>query len=642
MRKILLLIALTIFSFNSFSGYPFPTDGSNETKTDYVTLKKQSVSPAAPASPDEAKIFFNNDNKLVYKDSENVEKSLGGGLGSSLTNHFVENFEENKAIDYFQGNGTTTSVAEEEALALGGSKSVRLNQSGASVNDQWTLKTAFEFDISKEEFNKLLALKFIGKTNAPSAAYRIEIEGYNGTTWSELRSPTQSKQDLADYNLHFNKKSDTQKARVSIYVAIADDSYYLVLDNVFIDSAPNKTMESVESEELFIIGQAGYGSVNTKVPYFTNIKKDTTSNLFSYVNNSTSGLTLTARANSRITVEFIRRENAGVSNYAGVTKNISGAITTAFTSYVGTDNFVGYDYEYESIGSTLAQVIVAFDVSAGETFQPHVETASAYQQENAYVRITATRIQSSTVWEGKTSAFETNVYSATTQGFGSVLDAEFSWSWISGNKILLSANFTAGTPTAVEGRLYLPTGFTVASAPNGAVGLANRSSSSRGLTVLANSGNNYVTFANRDSTPINSGVGSGLLGTGESLSLSAIVSVNELQASDVIFAIPEQFVVVDFKDEEKLTGNKYFGSEIYTKSFTGGSLTNGLSLLTGVAKIVETRGTFGFTATEDRNINYNDGTDIAQVVLNTSTGAVTASTSQAWANGYDFTIFYTK
>lgn len=126
-------------------------------------------------------------------------------------------------------------------------------------------------------------------------------------------------------------------------------------------------------------------------------------------------------------------------------------------------------------------------------------------------------------------------YTPTTQGFGTISSVLMLWRRV-GDTIEIQGSFTAGTVTATQARLYLPSGaFDSSITQVTAAGEWYRSGNSNGenQNLLAFGGDNYFTFARgyTASGQFTNQNGSTIIATGEKIGVNAKVKIAGLSSS---------------------------------------------------------------------------------------------------------------
>jgi hypothetical protein len=119
---------------------------------------------------------------------------------------------------------------------------------------------------------------------------------------------------------------------------------------------------------------AGFGSTDTKIPYFsvTDITTDTYS-LLTIVNNSTNGFSITANKKCRLSVTYTFCM-AGSGDYGGLSKNATSPVTLGLTSQAFTKQLV---WIYAAPGTQLPAV-AQINCEVGDVIRPHSDSALAH------------------------------------------------------------------------------------------------------------------------------------------------------------------------------------------------------------------------------------------------------------------------
>lgn len=128
--------------------------------------------------------------------------------------------------------------------------------------------------------------------------------------------------------------------------------------------------------------QAGFGSTNTKIPYFTNVRTNTIGRIGVVGNDSTNGFSFTASKKCLAFMSFC--SNAAASNFIGISLNSSQLTSTVDT--ISVDDRV-------SLGLTNAAnspdvVSCALVLSPGDVLRPHTEGNAAGVAARCHISLT--------------------------------------------------------------------------------------------------------------------------------------------------------------------------------------------------------------------------------------------------------------
>ena len=160
--------------------------------------------------------------------------------------------------------------------------------------------------------------------------------------------------------------------------------------------------------------------------------------------------------------------------------------------------------------------------------------------------ISAQATSANVVFEGATSELDTQAYTPTITGFGTPTGVNIT-KRRSGDSIIIQGEFTSGTSTAVGATITLPSGYTVKGTANTlSVGSYFRSNATAlsGGSMLATDGADHIalggsaTFSNTSTSALSESLGTNIAASGNRISFSIAVPVNELKASDIIMSVP--------------------------------------------------------------------------------------------------------
>ena len=118
----------------------------------------------------------------------------------------------------------------------------------------------------------------------------------------------------------------------------------------------------------------GYGSTNTKIPYFASETSTSGSGLFTTANNSTSGLSHTLTEDCLVAIKFSYYSSAATV-HGGVTRN-SAQLTTNYTSTTMGDR-LGADSKRGSSSLGWGHTTIVVRGESGDVFRPHDDGTNA-------------------------------------------------------------------------------------------------------------------------------------------------------------------------------------------------------------------------------------------------------------------------
>lgn len=222
------------------------------------------------------------------------------------------------------------------------------------------------------------------------------------------------------------------------------------------------------------------------------------------------------------------------------------------------DDTLKYEYRGYTVGSAInTHAVAQFEVEKGDYVIVYANNGVRNSVNDAVVHATLLAYTEYVIVPAKSSMTPVTEYAPSSQGFGTLVASEVFYQRV-GGMLHLFGWIDAGTTTADEARIYLPTvdgiAITVSSIINdpgggGAVTgtyYRRQAVDQRGGPIMADGGNDYITFGDRATfsnqtgiTPTNNENGNAVLATGQNLSFYAIIPIEEWD-SDAVFlgAIP--------------------------------------------------------------------------------------------------------
>lgn len=173
-------------------------------------------------------------------------------------------------------------------------------------------------------------------------------------TWANI-STTFEKDDY--FELHQNTTGSTA-GYFQFYINCISESPAVVHTGV------------VGVESVLLDGHAGFGSTNTVIPYFTNERINTSSEIIEVTNSATLGTIITAKQPCTVVVSYAYNPTSTGTNF-GITKNAS--LTTGIVS-LAADKVVSA--VTSTSGGARTPVGVPVTLGVGEYIAPHFNTAA--------------------------------------------------------------------------------------------------------------------------------------------------------------------------------------------------------------------------------------------------------------------------
>jgi hypothetical protein len=221
------------------------------------------------------------------------------------------------------------------------------------------------------------------------------------------------------------------------------------------------------------------------------------------------------------------------------------------SAYIQASTTVGIFKTNIVIPSTCESIIVGFQTAV-------LNSGKIFEFDS--VQLTS----DTTVYANQPNITSWQSYTPTFTGFGTAASIEFQWRQ-NGQNVDIRGKFASGTPTAVEARITLPNSYTsgnttlIPTIQFAGLGVISAGSTPQ-YNILIEPSVAYMTLSRQasGSAGLTKITGSGILGAGDTLSFTASVPINGLQASNTnILTAPDTFST----DTAPLA---YAGSGIYT------------------------------------------------------------------------------
>lgn len=233
---------------------------------------------------------------------------------------------------------------------------------------------------------------------------------------------------------------------------------------------------------------------------------------------------------SNITLKLNIRSAAQAGNVVITVRDVTNSANLVTSEALPVSTAIGGEIGIVTFNIPATCASIWYEIVALPQAGSPVTTIDDIIAELSTVSLLSTSVEAAIVtpWQG---------YVPTFQGFGTPTNIEFEWRQV-GENVEIRGKFVSGTPTAVEARVGLPSGLTSAGTsliPSvQVVGFAARStSSSQHIGVLASPSVTYVNFGgnNGGSSGTTATVGTGVIGSGETLSFFASIPCAGLTAT---------------------------------------------------------------------------------------------------------------
>ena len=428
-----------------------------------------SATPANPASGYK-KIYPKDDGKLYTLNSLGTETEVGSGSGggSGVGDPDTLFVDSGDALEDLSGFTTVGTVTLNETSVINGTKDFKLDHGSALASIEKT------FDVPEKFQGKNNRLRLAIKSNASAGNVTITITDetnatvlVNGDAIELLATPTSDE-------FFFDVPSDCLSLS------------YLVEG-------------ATEASAITQIDDVEFRLTITESTEVTNYVKN--ENVFGarIANNGTASITSQSSPNNPA-IASVTRTGAGyvtvtfTSGYFSVIPAIT--VTPVFTN----SHFSGHQT------ATTSSVVIYIQNDTGSPVD-HDFDLILERQGADYLDATLQKVSEKSTFHEILTASEEVIsdweeYTPTTQGFGTVANVDVLYRR-DGSDLLVSGYFSAGTPTATEARVYIPSGLTATSRTTTTyqVGIADteyKAAGSFNFKSLINSdGANYITFTHR-------------------------------------------------------------------------------------------------------------------------------------------------
>lgn len=277
-------------------------DGGTATDTSRITVPKATKATLDALTRKEATIVYASDEKTLYADDGTSLQPIGSGAGGGLDSFYTEDFEgQVGAADFTVGNdvvfdngGSFNGVFTNTTSSnISGDTSIIYTQASSSLND--FVKSPV-IAIDKKQQGQTVGLTFYYTYDGDSDD--IKVVGYDNTgaevmtLASNLIKASSTAQRLS---VEFPVPVDSTSISWGFQTVVENIGAVLVVDDVEISTNPFVYKNMLISESYDANSVAGFGSTNTKIPYYTNEVLNEIIQLGVVSNDSTDGWSFTAK-----------------------------------------------------------------------------------------------------------------------------------------------------------------------------------------------------------------------------------------------------------------------------------------------------------------------------------------------------------
>lgn len=126
------------------------------------------------------------------------------------------------------------------------------------------------------------------------------------------------------------------------------------------------------TEVLLMDGGNGFGATDTKIRRMTNVRKDTTGVVCSYVNNATNGLVITALKKCIINVTYLEMASDINTGKFGISYNAESSLTTNIDSVAQVSRLAYSQLPAQAATNIPLSTSCSYILNVGDRVRPHV------------------------------------------------------------------------------------------------------------------------------------------------------------------------------------------------------------------------------------------------------------------------------
>ena len=397
---------------------------------------------------------FASDTKEAFQVIDGVLVAIGGGGGAgSLDTFDTEDFEDtgftvessgNNAS--FLGGGTIDgTVSFETGSPISKTQSLKYTASTVSNNDYVEIKT-IDLDLKQRGRDILIRLS----ADMSGFANDVTIVSYRKTATAKVISSTldilEASRGRDFYEYLIPIPSDCTQISFGVHMnngAVSTESF--LIDDIEHSTRNPTIADLIDTQSARYNTLAGYGSTDTKIPYFTNEVENRGTPIVSIVNDSTNGFRLTALRECTVDISFSGNFNA--AEIMAFSLN-STQLTTGVASITTADRLC---YSDPTSGGNNETISVSVRLDQGDILRPHVHfAAAASTADRNHISFTAQATSEHVVTPATSNI---NSYSArvTNNGTASIVSQDFGGiaSVVNTGTGRVTVTFTAGLFTVI-------------------------------------------------------------------------------------------------------------------------------------------------------------------------------------------------
>lgn len=371
-------------------------DGGTASNTSRITIPKNTKANLDALTRKEATLVFASDESKAYIDDGTTLVPVGSGAGGGLDTFYTEQFETTSASDFTSGNNATYdnggtldgTLADETVSPIAGDQSLKYTMGSTSTND-WIKSPTIALDAKQQ--SQTVGLTFYYTYDG--ADDDIKVVAYDNTNSEVLTTSVdflKASSTPQRFSVEFPINSDTANLHWGFQVVTGNSGAVLKVDDVEISTNPfvYKNLNTVEVYRADT--HAGFGSTNTRIPYYTNERQNTIVGLGSIGNDSTNGWSFTASKRCKITISASAdSDNANGTSSLGFSLN-SSQLTTNIESITVSDRLI-VDTEEEPSTGAYGTMAVSWSgvLEVGDVIRVHTDSTVPVNAALSHVTLVA-------------------------------------------------------------------------------------------------------------------------------------------------------------------------------------------------------------------------------------------------------------
>ena len=318
-------------------------------------------------------VYYDNEAQLLVVDDGTQLKTVGTG-GGGLDVFYTEDFEVNGASDLRSGNNAAFlgggslagSLTDNTVSPISGDSSPQYTQAAGSLNDYIALPSGA---IVLDEKQKGKSVKLIINQSYSGNDDDTQLVIHDSTGATDIaRFPVKASSSSSRLEYVVYIPASSNEITVGYQVVVANNGAILIFDDIELTTESQLSASTTISESALYNTEAGLGSTNSKIPYFTTEVENTISETGVIENSSSLGWSFTASQRCSVTLAYT--QSAASTSFVGISKN-SNQLSTGVQSISQNDRVA----MESSPGNPVTTVFTAI-LEPGDVIRPHIDNAT--------------------------------------------------------------------------------------------------------------------------------------------------------------------------------------------------------------------------------------------------------------------------